>query len=383
MKRTKYLSLLLLSIVLTGCGEGNRHPAVDFITVDVTVKYPEKELILQDVMDVEYIALETSDEFITKGVVQAVGKDWLLVTNQQDGDIFVFDRKTGKGVRKINRSGQGGEEYSQLNEIVLDEDARELFVKDYAAQKILVYDLEGNFKRTFRFADTGYYDYLYNYDREHLITYKTYLPMDTEEAGHVLISKQDGSIVREIPIPFQAIKTPKWISDDLQITPFFFLTAPYPGNWLLANASSDTIYTYSQDNILHPLLVRTPSIHTMETEIFLFPGAVTGRYYFMNTLKKEVDLTTFKGFPGTDLVYDKQEKALFSYTLLNDDFANRKQVSFRAKPISQEIAIYQSLEAFDLVEAYENNQLKGKLKEIAAGLDEESNPVIMLVKYRE
>ena len=30
----------------------------DFITIDITDNYPLKELILQDIMDVEYIALE-------------------------------------------------------------------------------------------------------------------------------------------------------------------------------------------------------------------------------------------------------------------------------------------------------------------------------------
>ncbi len=37
----------------------------------------------------------------------------------------------------------------------------------------------------------------------------------------------------------------------------------------------------------------------------------------------------------------------------------------------------------DLVEACEKGQLKGKLKDIAAGLDEEANPVIMLAKYKK
>jgi hypothetical protein len=39
--------------------------------------------------------------------------------------------------------------------------------------------------------------------------------------------------------------------------------------------------------------------------------------------------------------------------------------------------------AYELVEAYEKGGLKGKLKEIAAELNEESNPVIMLAKYKK
>ena len=149
MKKTNtFLAILLL--MMAACGEGNKQ-ATEIITVDVSANYPEKELILQDIMDVEYVPLETTDEFITKGVVKAIGKEILLITNQgNDGDILVFDRKTGKGIRKINRKGQGGEEYSYPYYITLDEDKKEMFVADYATRKILVYDLSGNFKRTIR-----------------------------------------------------------------------------------------------------------------------------------------------------------------------------------------------------------------------------------------
>ena len=102
--------ILILLTVLAGCGK-NKKSSDDVIIVDVLKSYPKKELILQDFMDVEYIALETTDEFLTQGLVMDVGKDYLLVKNRNsDGEILIFDRKTGKGVSKINRQGQGGEE---------------------------------------------------------------------------------------------------------------------------------------------------------------------------------------------------------------------------------------------------------------------------------
>ena len=48
-----------------------------------------------------------------------------------------------------------------------------------------------------------------------------------------------------------------------------------------------------------------------------------------------------------------------------------------------DVATYQNLMADQLIEAYADNKLKNPLKEIAAKLNEESNPVVMLVKYRE
>ena len=67
----------------------------------------------------------------------------------------------------------------------------------------------------------------------------------------------------------------------------------------------------------------------------------------------------------------------------NDDFINKEEVSLTSEPRNPEITICQTLDAPDLVEAYEKGQLKGKLKEIAANLDEESNPVAMLLKKKK
>ena len=207
--------------------------------------------------------------------------------------------------------------------------------------------------------------------------------MDNERPEHFIISKQDGSIIREIQIPFKEIKTPTVREEDLTITPGFYLTIPCQGNWGLVNPSSDTVYTYLPDGNLIPFIVRTPSIHSMDTEVFLFLSMLTDRYCFMYTMKKEVDFTTFKGFPTTDLVYDKQENALFKYTIYNDDFSDKRQMSLNLNPLNHEIATCQALEAYQLVEAYEKGQLKGELKEIAATLEEESNPVIMLIKHKK
>ena len=114
MKQINGFLAAILLVVFVGCG-GNKQSNDDLIIVDVSKNYPKKELILQNFMDVEYIVLETTDEFLTQGLVRDVGKECLLVTNRNnDGDILIFDRKTGKGLRKINRQGQGGKNMQGL-----------------------------------------------------------------------------------------------------------------------------------------------------------------------------------------------------------------------------------------------------------------------------
>ncbi len=105
MKILIFIEIIIL-FVMAGCGGNSSTDG--FITVDVTKgSYPKKELVLQDFMDVEYIPLETNDEFVNRACVQAVGEKYIIVINYYDnGNIFVYDR-SGKAIRKINRRGQG------------------------------------------------------------------------------------------------------------------------------------------------------------------------------------------------------------------------------------------------------------------------------------
>ncbi|GHV22221.1 hypothetical protein FACS1894174_06560 [Bacteroidia bacterium] len=179
MKRVITLFSIVL-FVTAGCGgcKQSGTQSNDIITVDVTMKYPKKELILQDFMDVEYIPLETNDDFLCEGRVLAVGKKIIIVKNRiNDGNIFIFDRN-GKGLKKINRKGQGGEEYTNISEIILDEDNSEMFVNAHSVRRILVYDLDGKFKRSFKHKEGTMYSSIYNFGRENLICHDSFYTID-------------------------------------------------------------------------------------------------------------------------------------------------------------------------------------------------------------
>ena len=82
-------------------------------------------------------------------------------------------------------------------------------------------------------------------------------------------------------------------------------------------------------------------------------------------------------------MFDKQENAIFIPKVYNGDYTYEKRIYLGFTPKNHEIATDQRLEAYRLVDEYEKGQLKGKLKEIAAKLDAEDNPVIMLVKHKK
>lgn len=395
MKRINVISVIILFLAIATESRGQKQTGSnDFIMVNIVKDYsPKKELILQDFMDVEYVALETNDDFINQGIVLDIGNEFVLVKNSNrinDGNIFVYDR-TGKAIRKINCKGQSGEEYISLYTVTLDEENKEMFVNDILGKKIVVYDLYGNFKRSFKHkngTDSQFYSDIFNYDRQHLICYDEY----DKELPFVLISKQDGSIIQEIKIPFKEKKFLSQIRKTgenngravIGVRPgHYYSIFPFNDNWLLSELSSDTVYTFMPDYNLRPFIVRTPSIQSMNPEECLILRLFSDRYYFMESIKNVYDWNAQEGFPSKYFVYDTKELSFSGYTIYNGDFLAKKEIYMSMiKPINHEITSWNSLEAYQLVESYNKGELKGKLKEIASKLDEDSNPVIMLIKHK-
>ena len=58
---------MLLAMMATACGNGNKEASA-LPQIDVNASYPEKEICLQDVAEVSYVPLETTDEFLLADV---------------------------------------------------------------------------------------------------------------------------------------------------------------------------------------------------------------------------------------------------------------------------------------------------------------------------
>ena len=401
MKKVFYI--LTIFFVAVGSNGQTQKGNNEIIIVDVKRTYsPKKELIIQDFMDVEYVKLKTNDVFVNQGNVMDIGKEIIIVTNRiDDGDIFIYDRQ-GNAIRKINRKGQGGEEYTRISSITLDEDNEEMFINDRNIRRIYVYDLYGKFKRKFEHNGNSKYNYftsIFNFDKSNLITYND----NDKVTPFNLISKQDGQITKVIHIPFKEKKYLRQIKKDpgpfttlpnglvagapgslVGPTNATFPIIPYKGKWILIEYSSDTIYTFIPDFNLQPVISRKPSVQYMNPEVMLILRLISDRFYFMDTIINEYDWNASTGFRRYGFVYDNHNKTFSEYLLYNGDYSTKKQIPIaRFKLVNHEIELWQPIEPFELVEDYKKGILKGKLKEIAATLDPEDNPVIMLIKHKK
>ncbi|MDR0962373.1 MAG: 6-bladed beta-propeller [Mediterranea sp.] len=383
MNKLKFISACTLIILISGCGGKNHITSVPVIEVNEDL--PTMKLIVQDFMNVEYIPLETTDEFITQGVIKAIGNKYIVAGNyRNDGNIFIFDRK-GKAIRKINRLGQGAQEYANGMYLALDEANEELFVNDVGTKKIVVYDLLGHFKRTLHYPANTELFYMLDYDKDNLICYDTSWSMqDGKQRGdrsfHLIISKKDGSISRKIYIPYDIIKAPVVTEGGGFATTMLPTITPNKDNWTLMDISTDTVYSYqSKEDRLEPFLIK--AAHT--PEIWLTVGTITDDYCFLRATYKTFNFEKGRGFPYEDIVYSKQNHTTYKAVVINSDYVKERSVPMADNPVNGSVATYQLLDVDRLIEAYKNDELQGKLKEVAAHLSEDDNPVIMIMKYKE
>ena len=205
------LILMTLLLMLASCQQ--QEAEQELITVDVAASVPEKELTVQDFMDVAYVPLETNDDFVVPNNVAAIGESYIVMRSRgNEGTLYFFDRHSGKALHKFNHHGQGPEEYAYVTGVILDEENQEVFINDAGTAKMVVYDLQGNYKRSFAHREGGYYMSVVNYDSDHLIVYDASLMykynQPRDKNYYLIISKADGSVSDEIPCLMKPLRAP-------------------------------------------------------------------------------------------------------------------------------------------------------------------------------
>lgn len=108
----------------------------------------EKVQMSEFISSIKYVPLETNKS------CQIGKRPKILVTNQHIFcDDFMFDLD-GSFIKRLGKRGRGPGEYTLPRSIAVDENRNEFFVYAGFLSKILIYDLNNNFKRS---VDVSYY----------------------------------------------------------------------------------------------------------------------------------------------------------------------------------------------------------------------------------
>ena len=381
MKRLYTITLLLASMLLScggGKGEAQKQKVSDGLwTFDVTKEYPTKEIYIQDIADVDYIPLETNDSILWRGrEVLYLDDDYIVGANRNNG-VYFHDGK-GKALNMFNKMGQGPKEYSDMYKVQYDKKSDEIYINDMF--KYYVYDKEGNFKRSFQ----GIEDKLYSRIEQFFILNEDELIQYNYNNHYTRVSRLTGEHLGDIKLGVADSTTTLSFRKNNMIfnTIVSHFTKDKEG-YIITSFSSDTTYLLTSNLQLKPIGVRIPPVSSQDVPVFLLPVKNTPRYYFMSTIKKE------DSFPTKAYMMDKKTNQIY---YLKDYFKNKDYIGLKVHldmfgpavlaNLPNNVCV-QSLNITKLCEAYEEGKLSGKLKDIAANLKEDDNPVLMIIKFRE
>lgn len=365
-------------LFLTGC-TFSEETDDGLIQIDVNQVYQEKELNLKNIADVEYVYLESNDDYIFQGGLKYITKTTIAVYDQATGS-FLFFSKNGQPISKFNCKGDGPKEYVSMREFIYDEKAKELFV--LTEGKIIVYSSLGVYQRSIVIPKDAKISEVVNCDDASLLlrdeNTKSLFPF-------LCISKIDGSVLDGIELPQRKdiiLAVVKQNEESISIIAASRnKIVKYDEGFLLTDHSIDTVFYYKKDKGKTPILVRTPSIQSMSPYVYLNSFIETGDYQFFQkiTVQEEENY-----LPKTYLMRDKKTGEIYKQKIIFDAFRG-KQIDLCPQIIVQtddEKVGYIDLDIEELTNAYKNGYLSGELEEITKNAGEEGNNICMLIHFK-
>ena len=379
MKKNPFISVVALVIILLGCSQVAE---TEMITIDVEKSYPKKELAVNDLWEVEYVALGTDTTFLVAGGQPwHVGESKLGFVDNRTGNLLFFDAKTGKKAFCINRKGQGPQEYKSVGALVMDEKAGEVFAWSIFDGTFQVYDEQGNYLRTLQMHNWRKDEYSYitnfiNLDDANLLcsgnNMKGY-------ATHYLLNKKSGQTVLIDSIPNERYVSEYIFAEKDGVT---YSTAPSLAPFVqtsegtvYADHSNDTLYRMTENMTPSAFIARTPKVkETQPNKILKFDNE-TNDWMFLSSIEMAYDFSKNEGMHRTDYGVEKANGKIFEVKFIIPDYEGMEY-----SPSNINCHYYT---ADQLITALEEGKLKGKLKEIVQHLDEEDNGVVMMLKRKE
>lgn len=388
MKRFVDGAVCMLALLVTACGNTDRKSS-DLSQIDMNVEYPEKEISLQDIAEVSYIPLETTDEMLSDGNIVELSENGIVGVDNFNDKILLF-YPDGKVRGLLARKGGGPQEYSRLEDVVVDWKREEIFVTHKRGTRIQVYTLEGEYKRTLEVDEMSIQGDFYQFDDNRLLAFKEKIISEGYNRAVepyrplLLISKENG---RTDSLSYLKDYIASLVITNLSAQqPITYPAYVISGNSIyLADMGQDTVYTIHKDGTLSPYLTRTPSVKSdTENAYFLNVNGIAAHYDFITRLSKNWTLgDNFEVMDNNSRswMHNRKTGEICQPTFKNQDCPSL-ELNLLFVPGYANCGYY-PLEAFKLTEALEAGQLSGELKAIAEGLEEDDNPVLMVVKFKE
>lgn len=373
MKIFGYCFIGMIQFVLLGCSCTSTDQEKGLTTIDLSKDYPKKEILLSEIADIQYVYMNEGNDYIYGGNPLYVSDHTFVFYSEGS---FLFFTKDGQPKSKFNHQGNGPDEYDYFSKVVYDEANDELYI--LSEKRLIVYSSSGVHKRTIALSlsDDKRITSMANYDNGSLLLF--------DSDNFVLISKADGSELKRLDVSSGEKVKLYAINQDEQRVSVIASTqnqiVNYKDGLLLSDYSTDTVFFFNKNKELIPVLIKQPSIHSMDPVIYANTFVDAADYLFYRKIIVKVQNGQL---PSVYLMQNKKDGTVYEQEIKMDDFKG-KQVE-----IAPEILTSSSrhglvvLDLVELEEAYADGRLKGKLKELMEKIDRENgNNVYMLLTFK-
>jgi len=364
--------------------------------IDIVEGMNEKgTLKLSDIVEnMEYIPLETNTENLISNVDDIkFTEEFIFVKNINPSSLYIFKR-SGKFVRQIGHKGHGPNEYNILSGFCIQDQNNNIYLYTTSPSKLLIYNFDGSILKKFdcpSFQSQPFFDMEFFCTDKFIMMLSNYHG-DTKFSYKIFNSKNE--LLKEAIEPIQ------------------FLTRGYSNNKFEFSYYTYKNWMYVKENLLNDTLYRVTKTNGFQPTYIFQSGKyecpVEFRQNFIQfAQKKELKYILIRE------VFECKQYLLYSYSFNRELFMNyydkllKKAFTFNSERIPNDFdggpdfyPIYQKnnemigiISSIDLIGKVFSDDFKSstpkypekkkELERLVNNLDENDNPVLMLVKLKE
>lgn len=360
-------------VFLAACSVEEKEIAV----FDVTKSYPTKEINVREVCGVEYVPID--DSVVVARQPRTVTNKYIIYTNVE-GDVIFFDRE-GTFLWKFNHKGPGPEEYLGVGDFIYDEASRNVIIS--RGNRFVFYTEKGDFINAFTLGPTYSIANFQDFGDGRLLVDD----MRSLSAAYLWIDKRSGRIVDSLGIAAE-----KWINPVIRyevngmrygMVASYYNSLKLCDGFLLSHISTDTFFRMDGHKVLTPYFVRQPSVQKQDVPIFVNGFIETNLGDFFSTTERSYDPESKEGFRQKYFLRAKDGGYFYEVTVRNPDIDGAEvMLDPERRDPSDPTLGYVALESDELLEALEEGKIRYEpLARIAESRNEDSNPVLMLLRF--
>jgi len=376
------ISIISFATIFISCGTKKSNEINSSIPIfDLTnISKNEQSLKLSEIaISIDYVPITTTDSSILGSIYKIIKKESFFYIHSKDA-IFQFNSK-GDMLGKLEKTGKGPGEYIVIKDF--DVNPSEQLIAILTWGKILFYNLNGQFYKSIK-HDARFIDFV---DDEKILTYQSNI-RGNGSYSHIILDINGDTIATFLnKFQFDLINKP------LGLPSFEYLRFRYNDELFVSEIQDDTLFKVTNENTLLPHSIFYTGDKRL-TAIARATGAKLFKHlkdYIYLTRLMETSRYIFYSDQMRNQIYDKKDDITYDFTRISNDIDGG--LDFQPRFAFNKRYIITTIDAFKFKEhvktqSFEDIEVKDmegkrRIEQLANGLSDEDNPVIMIVKLKE